>query len=81
MPNFFRGSLIYAAYSSLKQGKLDSYLDTDHEKALILMRQLYCVEQALLNGSVNPSPLNSERCAHLSGVLADEAQMILLDMI
>jgi hypothetical protein len=65
----------------LKQEKLDSYLDTDHEKALIMMRQLFCVEQALLNNQINPSPSNSAKCTHLSGVLADEAQMILLDMI
>lgn len=69
-------------HSSLsKQEKLDSYLDTDHEKALIMMRQLRCVEKALLNSQINPSISSSEKCTHLSGVLADEAQMILLDMI
>jgi len=76
----FSGLLI-CSISRRKQEKLDSYLDTDHEKALIMMRQLYFVEQALLNSQINPSQSTSDRCTHLSGILADEAQMMLLDMI
>lgn len=65
------------------QEKLDSYLDTCHEKALILMRQLLYVEQALLSSKINPCSPNcgGVRPTHLFGVLADEAQMILLDMM
>ena len=63
------------------QNKLDNFLDTDHEKALVMMRQLYYVEKALLNNQINPSPSNLEPCTHLCGVLSEEAQMILLDMI
>lgn len=65
------------------QEKLDSYLDTCHEKALILMRQLFYVEQALLSSKINPCSPNcgGVRPTHLFGVLADEAQMILLDMM
>ena len=46
-----------------------------------MMRQLFCVEQALLKGQINPSPTGDEKYTHLSGVLAEEAQMMLLDMI
>lgn len=46
-----------------------------------MMRQLHYVEQALLKTQLNPIPSTSEKCTHLSGVLAEEAQMILLDMI
>jgi hypothetical protein len=34
--------------------KLDSFLDSDHQKALGLMRQLYYVEKSLLSGNVYP---------------------------
>lgn len=61
--------------------KLDSYLDVCHEKALITMRQLYFVEQAVLGGAVNPlEPASSPR-THLNGVQAKEAEMIIVDMI
>jgi Ran GTPase-activating protein (RanGAP) involved in mRNA processing and transport len=63
------------------KNKLDNFLDTDHEKALVMMRQLYYVEKALLKNQINPSPSNLEPCTHLCGVLSEEAQMILLDMI
>jgi hypothetical protein len=64
------------------KAKLDSYLDVCHEKALITMRQLYFVERAILAGKVNPieSELVGPR-THLHGVLASEAEMILVDMI
>lgn len=58
--------------------KLDSCLDTCHEKALTVMRQLYFVEQAILNGEVIELT-----CAHthLCGVLANDAEMIIVDML
>jgi hypothetical protein len=61
--------------------KLDSYLDVCHEKALITMRQLYFVEQAILNGKVNPLEPSSLQRIHLGGILASEAEMIIVDMI
>lgn len=64
------------------KAKLDSYLDVCHEKALITMRQLHFVERAILAGKVNT--LDSETSAartHLTGVLASEAEMIIVDMI
>lgn len=63
------------------KAKLDSYLDVCHEKALITMRQLYYVEQAILSGKVNPLDHPTSPLAHLSGVLASEAEMIVVDMI
>jgi hypothetical protein len=64
------------------KAKLDSCLDVCHEKALVTMRQLYFVEQALLTGSVNPLVEESTfPRTHLSGVLASEAEMIIVDMI
>jgi Ran GTPase-activating protein (RanGAP) involved in mRNA processing and transport len=63
------------------KAKLDSYLDVCHEKALATMRQLYFVEQALLSGNINPiDPATTPR-THLCGVLATEAEMILIDML
>jgi len=61
--------------------KLDSYMDVCHEKALITMRQLYFVEQAILKGQVNSLEETSHPLIHLSGVLASEAEMIIVDMI
>lgn len=61
--------------------RLDSYLDVCHEKALITMRQLYFVEQAILGGKVHPLEVSSPRRSHLSGNLAAEAEMIIVDMI
>ena len=60
--------------------KLDSFLDSDHQKALGLMRQLHYVEKSLLNGSIYPI---QERGAatHLIGDLAEDAETILLDMM
>jgi len=60
--------------------KLDKYLDSDHQKALGLMRQLHYVETSLLNGSIYPI---QERGAatHLIGDLAEDAETILLDMM
>ena len=60
--------------------KLDSFLDSDHQKALSLMRQLHYVEKSLLNGSIYPI---QERGAatHLIGDLAEDAETILLDMM
>jgi Ran GTPase-activating protein (RanGAP) involved in mRNA processing and transport len=63
--------------------KLDSYLDVCHEKALTMMRQLYFVERAILlgqlNSDVNSMPYSARM--HLHGVLAMDAEMILVDMI
>jgi hypothetical protein len=61
--------------------KLDSYLDMSHDKALILMRQLKFVETALLDGRINPEIPPDCPTTHLSGVLANEAEMILVDMM
>lgn len=61
--------------------KLDSYLDVCHEKALITMRQLYFIEQAILGGQVNPLGPSPSPRTHLSGTLASEAEMIIVDMI
>lgn len=63
------------------KAKLDSYMDVCHEKALITMRQLYFVEQAILKGQVNPLEPSPQQRIHLSGVLASEAEMIIVDMI
>lgn len=63
------------------KAKLDSYLDVCHEKALITMRQLYYVESAILAGKVNAIEPESGPTTHLSGVLASEAEMIIVDMI
>mmetsp|Transcript_613 Transcript_613/g.868 ORF Transcript_613/g.868 Transcript_613/m.868 type:complete len:910 (+) Transcript_613:96-2825(+) len=63
------------------KAKLDSYLDVCHEKALILMRQLHFVEKALLSGEINPRDPSCVPVTHLTGVLASEAEMILIDMM
>jgi hypothetical protein len=63
------------------KAKLDCYLDVCHEKALITMRQLYFVEQAIFGGKVNPLEPSPTRRTHLSGTLAAEAEMIIVDMI
>jgi hypothetical protein len=62
------------------KAKLDSYLDVCHEKALITMRQLFFVEQAILNGQVNPLEEDTPR-THLSGPLASDAETIVVDMV
>eukprot|EP00980_Cylindrotheca_fusiformis_P030276 scaffold24618_cov127-Cylindrotheca_fusiformis.AAC.9 len=62
------------------KARLDSYLDVCHEKALITMRQLYFVERAILECKVHPLD-SSDRRSHLSGDLAAEAEMIIVDMI
>ena len=63
------------------KAKLDSYLDVDHEKALVTMRQLYFVEQAIISGNVVPDDHDSAPRSHLSGTLAAEAEMIIVDMM
>ena len=63
------------------KSKLDSYMDVCHEKALITMRQLYFVEQAIRKGQVNPLEPSAHERIHLSGILASEAEMIIVDMI
>jgi hypothetical protein len=63
------------------KAKLDSYMDVCHEKALITMRQLYFVEQAILKGQVNPLDPSPQQRIHLIGILASEAEMIIVDMI
>lgn len=62
------------------KAKLDSYLDVCHEKALITMRQLYYVEQAILSGQVNPLEEGTPR-THLGGALATDAETIVVDMM
>ena len=61
--------------------KLDSYLDVCHEKALVVMRQLYFVEQAILRGEVNPIDPSTTTRTHLSGDFALDAEIIVVDMI
>jgi len=63
------------------KAKLDSCLDIDHEKALVIMRQLHFVEQAILSGKVNPLESDSTAQCHLSGTSAAEAEMIIVDMM
>jgi hypothetical protein len=64
------------------QEKLDVCLDSNHEKALVLMRQLYFVEGALLRGAIFQEDVSgAARPTHLCGVLASEAEMILVDMM
>jgi hypothetical protein len=63
------------------KGKLDSYLNVCHEKALVVMRQLYYVEQAIRRGDVNPVGPASTTQTHLSGNFALDAQVIVCDMI
>ena len=62
------------------KAKLDSYLDVCHEKALITMRQLYYVEQAILSGRVNPLEEGTPT-THLSGALATDAETVVVDMM
>ena len=60
--------------------KLDSYLVSDHHRALGLMRQLAYVEKSLLNGSIYPvEDLGTTN--HLFDSLASDAEMILVDMM
>lgn len=60
--------------------KLDSFLDSDHNEALILMRQLQYVENHLLKGDIYPVDAVGTT-KHLIGSLASDAEMILLDMM
>jgi hypothetical protein len=60
--------------------KLDSFLDSDHQKALGLMRQLYYVEKSLLSGNVYPID-DIKGVTHLIGALASDAETILIDMM
>jgi len=62
------------------KARLDSYLDVCHEKALILMRQLYFIEASQLKGIINARD-PAHPTTHLAGVLASEAEMILIDMM
>jgi len=63
------------------KAKLDSLLDVCHEKALVTMRQLYYVEQAILKGEVNPIDPKRTSRTHLCGEFATDAEMIVVDMI
>jgi len=63
------------------KAKLDGYLDVCHEKALITMKQLYIVEQAILSGKVIPIKSDGISRTHLSGILASDAEMIIVDMM
>lgn len=60
--------------------KLDSYLVSDHHRALGLMRQLAYVEKSLLNGSIYPVE-DWGSATHLFDSLASDAEMILVDMM
>ena len=61
--------------------KLDSFLVSDHHRALGLMRQLAYVEKSLLNGSIYPVEEDLVTATHLIGSLASDAEMILVDMM
>jgi len=62
------------------KAKLDSFLDSCHHKALILMRQLVYIEETLLNNEIYPlESLGTTQ--YLVGTLAADAEMILLDMV
>ncbi len=61
--------------------KLDSFLVSDHHRALGLMRQLAYVEKSLLNGSIYPVEIDLGTATHLIGSLASDAEMILVDMM
>lgn len=63
------------------KAKIESQLDVCHEKALVVMRQLYYVEQAILAGQVNPVDPFAPRSLHLSADFAADAEMIIMDMI
>ena len=65
------------------KAKVDSYLDNNHDKALVTMRQLYYVELAILNGQVNPikSTENGTPRIHCCGELANDAEIIIVDMM
>lgn len=82
------------SYFPRVKAKLDSYLDQNHRKALILLRQLYYVEQNLLllqrqsSQTVIPgtTPLfikNDQPSAirFLNGSLSEDAETILVDMM
>jgi len=82
------------SYFPRVKAKLDSYLDQNHRKALILLRQLYYVEQNLLllqrqsPQTVIPGtrPLfikNDQPSAirFLNGSLSEDAETILVDMM
>jgi Ran GTPase-activating protein (RanGAP) involved in mRNA processing and transport len=62
------------------KAKLDSYLDTCHEKALILMRQLQYVERALLRGDIYPFD-QAGSITHLTGILASDIEIMVLDLM
>jgi hypothetical protein len=61
------------------KAKLDSYLDSCHHKALVLLRQLHFLEKNLLNGQIYP--VQRKEASHLSGTLAEDAEMILLELL
>ena len=63
------------------KAKLDSYLDVCHEKALATMRQLYFIEQEILNGRVNPIDPSKTLRTHLCGDFAADAETIIVDMV
>jgi len=63
------------------KAKLDSCLDVDHEKALVTMRHLYFVERAILSGNIISVEVGSAPQTHLSGILAAEAEMIIVDLM
>jgi hypothetical protein len=63
------------------KAKLDSFLDVCHEKALVTMRQLFYVEQAILKGEVNPIDPKITSRTHLCGDFAADAEIIVCDMI
>lgn len=62
------------------KAKLDSYLDLSHDKALITMRQLRYVEKAILDGVVHLVD-DEETRTHLCGVLAQDAETIVVDLL
>jgi len=56
--------------------RLDSFMEMNHDKALMTMRLLFVVEQAILSGQVLPI---DESISHLRGQFAQAAESILID--
>jgi Ran GTPase-activating protein (RanGAP) involved in mRNA processing and transport len=64
------------------EDKLSSLLDVCHERALQTMRQLYYVEQAMLQGKIYPlNEASLKSLSHLHGDLATDAETILVEML
>jgi len=71
-----RGFKTRIAYVPRVKAKVESYLESDHYKALVLMRQLKYIESAF----ITDRSIDKSSKLYLSGLLARDAEMILLDM-